>query len=189
MEQLPRHSGDACACCPCPPWVLKRGEQGAARRWVGAAQGRVDAVGQLVCLLQPVTALSGNPPDPLSRTGCRGLSANCGAASPAGVGAGLRVLHRYPRSPENPRRGLNGETGHWGSCTSGAPSPCQAGLQPAVATECQLPAAAPQRVLLGAEVCALVAPGAGKSHGWQDPPGRAGAGQGGLTLTLPLQLG
>lgn len=46
-----------------------------------------------------------------------------------------------------------------------------------------------QRVLLGAEVCAPAAPGAGKSHGWQDPLGRAGAGQGGLTLTLSLQLG
>lgn len=81
--------------------------------------------------------------------------------------------------PKKPHRGLiRGMWGHWGLSADGALSPCQAGLEPAAAAECQLPAMALQPVLPGAEACALAAPGAGKSHGWQDLRAELGLGRG-----------
>lgn len=101
-----------------PLWVLERGEQGAVRWWEWATQGRVDALGWLVCLVQLVPALPGNASHPLGRVDRRGLGASCSAASPAGVGAGVSPL---PPSPTAPMGGLNGETwGHWGLCASRA---------------------------------------------------------------------
>jgi len=68
-----------------------------------------------------------------------------------------------------PQKPLNGETwGHRG-----------AGLQLAVATKCQVPAATPQRALPGAaEVCAPAAPSTGQSWGWQDLRAELGLGRG-----------
>lgn len=190
MEQPPWHSSGARTCCLCPLWVLESGEQRATRWWVGTTRGRVDAAGQLVCLLQPVPALFRQSSRPSRQGRSQGAWCQLWCWPPCCVGAGLPALRRCPPSPKNPHRGLNrAMQGHRGLCAGRAPSLCQAGLEPAAAAECQLPAAALQWALPGAEICAPAAPRAGKSHGWQDPLGRAGAGQGGLTLSLPLQLG
>ena len=103
--------------CPylCLSQVLERGEQSVARRWVGATRGRVDAAGQMVCLLQLVPALSGHPPNPLGRAGRRGLSASRGAVSPAGEGAGLPALRRYPSSLKRTVGALTGRRGVTGA--------------------------------------------------------------------------